>query len=98
MSKLSSKPTLSVREALDELLRRTEHTQGKEVGDMFLGTDLFVAVLRRRRVVEGEWASTDRTIDLLDLMAEYDSEQHQIPADPARDIPLPTPPAVGDSP
>ena len=83
MSKLSSKPTLSVREALDELLRRNEQTQGKEVGDMFLGPDIFVAVLRRRRVVEGEWATTDRTVDLLDLMAQFDSEVLNSPLDDA---------------
>ncbi len=74
MSKLSSKPTLSVREALEELLRRNEQTEGKEVGDMFLGPDIFVAVLRQRRVVEGEWETTDRTVDLMDLMEQFDSE------------------------
>ncbi|MEZ4518874.1 MAG: hypothetical protein R3C44_19330 [Chloroflexota bacterium] len=79
MSKLSSKPTMSVREALDELLRRNEQTQGKEVGDMFLGPDIFVAVLRRRRVVEGEWETTDRTVDLLDLMDQFDSEISDLP-------------------
>lgn len=79
MSKLSSKPTLSVREALDELLRRNEQTQGKEVGEMFLGPDIFVAVLRQRRVVEGEWATTDRTVDLLDLMEQFDSEVRNQP-------------------
>lgn len=74
MSKLSSKPTLSVREALDDLLRRHEQTQGKEVGDMFLGPDIFVAVLRGRRIVEGEWEATERTVDLMDLMDQFDSE------------------------
>lgn len=74
MSKLSSKPTLSVREALDELLRRNEQTQGKEVAEMFLGPDIFVAVLRTRRVVEGEWEATERTVDLMDLMEQFDSE------------------------
>lgn len=74
MSKLTSKPTLDVRAALEELLKRNEQTQGKEVGDMFLGPDIFVAVLRRRRVVEGEWETTDRTVDLMDLMEQHDSE------------------------
>ena len=74
MSKLSSKPTLSVRDALDDLLRRNEQTAGKEVGDMFLGPDIFVAVLRQRRVVEGEWETTERTVDLMDLMDQFDSE------------------------
>lgn len=74
MSKLSSKPAQSVREALDELLRRNEQTHGKEVGDMFLGPDIFVAVLRQRRVVEGEWESTERTVDLMDLMELFDNE------------------------
>lgn len=85
MSKLTSKPTLDVREALDELLRRNEQTHGKEVGDMFLGPDIFVAVLRRRRVVEGEWESTDRTIDLMDLMEQHDSEINHSAANPRRE-------------
>lgn len=69
MTKLPSKPTLRVREALEELLQRNEQTQGKQIGDMFLGPDIFVALLRRPHdVLEGEWEPTERTVDLLDLM------------------------------
>ncbi len=69
--KLPSKPTLRIREALNELLQRNEHTHGREVGEMFLGSDIFIARLRRPRVVEGDWEDLDRTIDLLDLMDEH---------------------------
>lgn len=69
MTKLPSKPTLRVREALEELLQRHEQTQGREIGEMFLGPDIFVALLRRpQNVLEGEWETTERTVDLLDLM------------------------------
>jgi len=49
-----SKPTLRIREALNELLQRNERTHGREVGEMYLGPDLFVARLRQPRVVEGQ--------------------------------------------
>ena len=45
--KLPSRPTLDIREALNELLRRNERTHGAEVGEMYLSSDLFVARLRR---------------------------------------------------
>ncbi len=66
--KMPSKPTLDIREALNELLRRNERTQGKEVGDMYLGSEIFIAQLRRPKVVEGEWESIDKTVDLFDLI------------------------------
>ncbi len=69
--KLPSKPTLRIREALNELLQRNEHTFGREVGEMFLGPDIFIARLRQPRVVEGDWEDLDRTIDLLDLMDDH---------------------------
>lgn len=72
MTRLSSKPTMKVREALDELLQQNDGTSGKEVADMYLGPDIFVAMLRQRRVLEGEWEQTERTVDLFDLM-----DQHQ---------------------
>jgi hypothetical protein len=66
-----SKPTLRIREALNELLQRNDHTTGREVGEMFLGPDLFVARLRRPRVIEGQWEDTERTVDLFDLMDDH---------------------------
>lgn len=66
--KMPSKPTLDIREALNELLRRNERTQGKEVGDMYLGSEVFIAQLRRPKVVEGDWEDVDKTVDLFDLI------------------------------
>ncbi len=66
--KLPSRPTLDIREALNELLQRNDRTQGKVVGDMFLGSDIFIARLRRPKVLEGDWEDLDRTVDLFDLI------------------------------
>ena len=70
--KLPSRPTLDIREALNELLRRNERTRGAEVGEMYLSSDLFVARLRRTRVVDREWETVDRTVDLFDLIDEHE--------------------------
>jgi hypothetical protein len=66
--KLPSRPALDVREALNELLRRNARTRDKEVGEMYLGPDLFVARLRRPRLIEGSYQDTERTVDLFDLI------------------------------
>lgn len=66
--KLPSRPTLDIREALNELLQRNDRTQDKVVGDMFLGSDIFIARLRRPKVLEGHWEDMDRTVDLFDLI------------------------------
>ena len=68
---LPSKPTLRLREALNELLQRNERTHGREVGEMFIGPDLFIARLRQPRVVEGQWEDTERTVDLFDLIDDH---------------------------
>jgi hypothetical protein len=68
---LPSKPTLRIREALNDLLQRNAHTHGKEVGEMYLGSDVFVVRLRRPQVVEGQWVNLDRTVDLFDLMDDH---------------------------
>jgi hypothetical protein len=66
--KMPSRPTLDIREALNELLRRNERTRDKEVGEMYLGADIFVAHLRRPRLIEGSYQDIDRTVDLVDLI------------------------------
>lgn len=66
--KLPSRPTLDIREALNDLLQRNYRTHGKEVGDMYLGSDIFIARLRRPRILEGSWEDLDRTVDLFDLI------------------------------
>ena len=60
--KLPSRPTLDIREALNKLLRRNDRTQGREVGDMYLGSDIFIARLRRPQVVEGDWENTNLSL------------------------------------
>lgn len=72
--KLPSRPTLDIREALNELLRRNEHTRDKEVADMYLGSDIFVARLRRPQVLEGSCESVERTVDVFDLIDAYQNE------------------------
>jgi hypothetical protein len=85
MTKLPSQATIRIREALEELLRRSELNHGREVTDMFLGPDIFVALLRRPQVVEGEWQDTERTMDLLDLMDAYGpGGKGSGPTDPTR--------------
>jgi hypothetical protein len=66
--KLPSRPTLDIREALNELLRRNERTRDREVAEMYLGADIFVARLRRPRLIEGSYQDLDQTVDLFDLM------------------------------
>lgn len=69
--KMPSRPTWDIREALNDLLRRNERTRGKEVGEMYLGSEIFIAQLRRPHVVEGKWEDLDKTIDLFDLIDAY---------------------------
>jgi hypothetical protein len=66
--KLPSKPTMQIREALNNWLRRTDLTAGREVGEMYLGPEIFIARLRRPQVLEGDWSEVDGTVDLLDLI------------------------------
>lgn len=73
--KLPTRPTQQIREALNELLRRNAQTQDKEVAEMFLGSNIFVARLRRPLVViEGRWETLDRTIDLFELIDAHRQE------------------------
>ena len=77
--KLPSRPTLDIREALNDLLRRNDRTQDKEVGDMFLGSDIFIARLRRPKVLEGNWADIDRTVDIFDLIEAHQQGESSMP-------------------
>lgn len=70
MTQLPSKPAMRIRDAINELLQANSKTNGAEVAEMYLGTDIFVARLRRPQVVEGDWADTERTVDLFDLMQD----------------------------
>lgn len=76
--KLPSGPALDVREALNRLLCRSDRAQGKQVGDMYLGSDIFVARLRRPKMVEGSWEDLDRTVDLFELIDAYQKEEEAL--------------------
>lgn len=78
--KLPSRSTLDVREALNELLRRNDRTHDKEVGDMYLGSDIFVARLRRPKIVEGRWENLERTVDLFDLIDAHQNGDGSLPS------------------
>lgn len=64
-------PTLRIRAALRDLLRRNGRTHDREVGEMYLGPDIFIVRLSRPRVIEGQWTDTARTVDLFDLMDDH---------------------------
>jgi hypothetical protein len=69
--KLPSKPTMRIREALNELLRQDDLTAGREVGEMYLGPEIFIARLRQPQILEGNWSEVDGTVDLLDLIDQH---------------------------
>lgn len=73
-NKMPSRPAWDIREALNELLRRNERTRGKEVGEVYLGSGIFIAQLVRPRVVNGSWENLDKTIDLFDLIEAHQRE------------------------
>lgn len=64
-------PTIEVKDALNELLQRNERTRGAEVGEMYLGSDIFVARLVRPVVIEGKAEDIDKTADIFDLMDDH---------------------------
>lgn len=78
--KLPSRPTLDIREALNELLRRNDRTQDREVGEMYLGPDIFIARLRRPQILEGSWQDIDRTVDLFDLIDAHQRGDGSLPS------------------
>ncbi|HMT21303.1 MAG TPA: hypothetical protein PKE20_08680 [Promineifilum sp.] len=78
--KLPSRSILDIREALNELLRHNDRTRDREVGDMYLGSDIFVVRLKRPRVVEGSWEDLDRTIDLFDLIEAHQKSDGSLPS------------------
>lgn len=64
-------PAIEIKRGLSRLLACNGHTRDAEVGEMYLGDDIFVARLRRPKVIEGRWTDTDRTADLFDLMDDH---------------------------
>ena len=69
------KPTERIKRDLNELLQYNDHTRDAEVAEMYLGEDIFVARLRRPRVIEGQWEDVDRTVDIRDLIDAHQDEQ-----------------------
>lgn len=71
---MSDKPTKRIQEALDELCDYNDRTKGKTTGAMYLGKEIFVAVLKKVRIIEGEWSDTDSTVDMMDLIRMHQDE------------------------
>lgn len=69
------KPILQLKAAVDDLIQYFEQTQGKEAGEMYLGSDIFIIRLRQTSILEGEWEGLDRTIDLFDLIAQMEWQE-----------------------
>lgn len=75
MAEYPTKPTVRIKEALDELLQYNDRTRGRVSGSMYLGKDIFIVTLREPLIINGEWEDVDRTIDIFDLMDAYQQEQ-----------------------
>lgn len=69
-----AKPTEVIKRALNELCSYNERTRGGVAGDMFLGKDIFIARIRRPRIIEGEWE--DISMDATDLMDAWQQENN----------------------
>lgn len=68
------RPTVDVRDAVNELLDRNGRTRGAHVGEMYLGKRGLFVELRRTRVIEGTCSDVDATVDLFDLMDMHAAE------------------------
>ena len=75
MAEYPTKPTVRIKEALDELLQYNDRTRGRVSGSMYLGKDIFVVTLREPCVINGEWEDVNRTVDIFDLMDAHQQEQ-----------------------
>lgn len=63
---MSDNPAKRIKDALKELCGYNERTRGGVAGDMFLGKDVFIARIRRPRIIEGQWE--DISVDATDLI------------------------------
>lgn len=64
-------PTRTIRDAVNELLRRNSYTQGAEVAELYLGRRGLFARFKHPVIIDGTCKSVDRTADLFDLMDEH---------------------------
>jgi hypothetical protein len=71
----AAKPTASIRDAVNALLQRNTLTRGREARDMYLGRDILAIRLVETKVIEGQWESIDKTVDIFDLMDDYQGGQ-----------------------
>lgn len=72
---MAKKPTEEIRDSLNELCEYNNRTQGGEVGNMYLGKDIFVAEIRYTRVIDGDWDDLDTTVDMVDLIELHKRER-----------------------
>ncbi len=70
-----ARPTITIRDAINQLLKRNEYTSGAEVSELYLSKDILVATLKRPKVIEGICWDVLDTIDVLDLMDLHDNER-----------------------
>ncbi len=71
MSYQDDYPTATIRDAVNELLRRNSYTRGAEVGAIYLGRRILVAHLAHPVTIEGECIDVSRTVDMDDLIDDW---------------------------
>ncbi len=72
-----ARPTIAVRDAINQLLKRNEYTSGAEVSELYLSKDILVATLKRPKIIEGTCWDVEpiaQTVDLFDLMRMHEEE------------------------
>ncbi len=67
-------PTATIRDAMNELLRRNDYTQGAEVAELYLGRRGLFARFKHPVVIDGTCETVHKTADLLDLMDDFKRE------------------------
>lgn len=65
------KPTRALAEAVNAMCERNERTRGAVAGDVLMGARFVLVTLRRPVVVEGELVDADATVDIFDLMDDF---------------------------
>lgn len=71
---MKKQPTERVRDAINDLLGRNSRTAGVEVEEMYMSDEIFVARLKRPKVIEGRFTNVDKTVDMADLFEMHDAE------------------------
>lgn len=71
MTQQDDYPTATIRDAVNELLRRNSYTQGAEVGELYLGRRGLFARFVHPVTIEGECIDIPKTVDLADLIDDF---------------------------